>query len=143
MSLQREASNDEGEANGAEAVALEEGHEVAEADKHHDRHADIRVIEGDGKVVPVLGLRCEGVRESSCVREGSTSIVLAAGCENRGQGAHTTIVRGLRCSRLVVRVWFCGSPQPPGGPVAWLRRTRGVELSCPDSAQTLIGCAVL
>lgn len=65
MSLQREASNDKGEANGAEAVALEEGHEVAEADKHHDRHADIRVIEGDGKVVPVLGLRGEGVRESS------------------------------------------------------------------------------
>ena len=61
MSLQREASNDEGEADGAEAVALEEGHEVAETDEHHDRHADVRVIEGDGKVVPVLGLWGEGV----------------------------------------------------------------------------------
>ena len=56
VGLQREASNDEGEANSAEAVALEEGHEVAEADEHHDRHADVRVVEGDVEVVSVLGL---------------------------------------------------------------------------------------
>ena len=82
MSLQSEASNDEGEADGAEAVALEEGHEVAETDEHHDRHADVRVIEGDGKVVPVLGLRCEGVRESSRVGRGWIVLLVAAACEN-------------------------------------------------------------
>jgi hypothetical protein len=82
VSLQSEASNDEGEADGAEAVALEEGHEVAETDEHHDRHADVRVIEGDGKVVPVLGLWGEGVRESSRVGRGWIVLLVAAACEN-------------------------------------------------------------
>ena len=93
MSLQREASNDEGEADGAEAVALEEGHEVAETDEHHDRHADVRVIEGDGEVAPVLGLWGEGVRESWWVGRGRIVLLVAAACEN--SGALLPLVRGL------------------------------------------------
>ena len=82
LGLQREASNDEGEANGAKAVALQEGHEVAKADEHHDRHADVRVVEGDAEVVPVLGLwrGCESDGEKN------RATFLATDAESRKEG---------------------------------------------------------
>ena len=107
VGLQREASNDEGEANSAEAVALEEGHEVAEADEHHDRHADVRVVEGDVEVVPVLGLW--------------------GGCESDGEKNRATFLATVAESREALgrpyrQCMGWRSPQPPG-----LRRTQEVR----------------
>ena len=43
--LHAEAGDEHGEANSPQPVVLKEGHQVAEADEHHQRHVEVELVE--------------------------------------------------------------------------------------------------
>ena len=55
VDLHRKHRDDEREANGTHSIKLEESHEVAETNQHHQRNAHVHLIDG-GVVLSVLAV---------------------------------------------------------------------------------------